>query len=392
MMDQDKNLMAESILNITLEIIYLLTGEDCTVVKKKSGESHHASGRWTRPQNLMKMPPSRSLALERDSEQKILELTKTIMELLTGEVPAGQYLEKPKILYEDNMENNDPDGFGERNKQQRSSSPPYSEYMEEKKIDRQDEEDEESFQIKVEAVDGHEDKLYDNGDMQCKDEEIPIDIAAANAHNIRNSSPHWELEDNKDLENSPEENCLQEVNINNEISFDGEIAPDKSTFPPCGTAHSDKVFTCVDCGKCFHQHEALLIHQRTHMEKSYLCFNCGKCFKKKSNLIQHQKIHTGEKPFLCSECGKSFARKADLVKHQRIHTGEKPFPCPECGKCFTQISALIRHRRFHLGEKPFSCLDCGKCYIDRQSLTRHQKIHHMREREKLPLEHLHLFD
>ncbi|XP_040293559.1 gastrula zinc finger protein XlCGF26.1-like isoform X1 [Bufo bufo] len=359
MMDQDKRLVAERILNITLEIIYLLTGEVYMVVKKKSGES---SGRRTRIQSPIKMPPSISLILERNSE-KILGLTDKIIELLAGEVPARQYIEEPTDLYLDDMDNNEPlsspDGSSDRDKRQRSSSPVHSDYTEEEKSGPHDDDvGQESLQIKVEVVEEEEDKLYSSGDVLCKQEEVPVDIAAANAHNIRNSSADWELEDNNDLDNSPEESCsfqnrhsgLQDVDINdiNELSYDVDMTPDKAFFSLYGAAHSDKIFTCIDCGKCFTQHDALLIHQRAHVEeKSYPCSNCGKFFKKKSNLIQHQKIHTGEKPFLCSDCGKSFTRKADLIKHQRIHTGEKPFPCSECGKCFTQVSALIRHRRFH---------------------------------------------
>ncbi|XP_075144232.1 uncharacterized protein LOC142219180 [Leptodactylus fuscus] len=323
-MDQDKSVMAESILNITLEIIYLLTGEDYTLVKKSSGNPQNRSEGRSRSQSTIKMPPAQSLTIERERE-KILELTEKIIELLTRE-------------------------------------------------------GEDSFQIKAEFPEGHEESLHSGNDVQCKEQEIPIDMSAANAHNVRNSSSDWEGDDNNDLDNSPGENCsfpnrhlgLQDVDINYTV----DMAPDKSTFPPYSTVHSDNIYTCADCGKCFIQQEALLLHQRAHMEeKSYPCCHCGKGFKKKSNLIQHLKIHTGEKPFLCSDCGKSFTRKADLIKYQRIHTGEKPFPCSECGKCFTQVSALIRHRRFHSGEKPFPCPGCGKSFTDKQTLTRHQRTH-----------------
>ncbi|KAG9466754.1 hypothetical protein GDO78_016176 [Eleutherodactylus coqui] len=56
--------MAESIFTLTLEILFWLTGEDYTVVKKTSSDVCQA------PIN----------------EQKILELTNKMIELLTGEV------------------------------------------------------------------------------------------------------------------------------------------------------------------------------------------------------------------------------------------------------------------------------------------------------------------
>ncbi|CAI9576000.1 unnamed protein product, partial [Staurois parvus] len=74
-MKTDGSHMTEIILNLTLEIIYLLTGEDFTILKK-SGERltpnlhPHVSRRWSR-----------------NHDKKILEVTQQIIELLTGEVP-----------------------------------------------------------------------------------------------------------------------------------------------------------------------------------------------------------------------------------------------------------------------------------------------------------------
>ncbi|XP_018424873.1 PREDICTED: gastrula zinc finger protein XlCGF48.2-like [Nanorana parkeri] len=71
----DKSHVTERILSLTLEIIYLLTGEGYTVVNKSSSQvtpgSHpHLPGRSTRI-----------------NSKKILEVTNKIIELLTGEVP-----------------------------------------------------------------------------------------------------------------------------------------------------------------------------------------------------------------------------------------------------------------------------------------------------------------
>ncbi|CAI9560067.1 unnamed protein product, partial [Staurois parvus] len=71
-MEEDRSHMTERILNLTLEIIYLLTGERFPPLK--SGD--HMTNT---------VPPCDSLNPERHNMQKILEVTKKMMELLTGE-------------------------------------------------------------------------------------------------------------------------------------------------------------------------------------------------------------------------------------------------------------------------------------------------------------------
>ncbi|XP_056409977.1 gastrula zinc finger protein XlCGF66.1-like isoform X2 [Hyla sarda] len=88
-MERDRNKMADRIINLTLQILFRLTGEDYTVVKKSS------SGRcwapvcegWGRTLSPIPGPPPHSLIHEEMDERKIRELINKMMELLTGEVP-----------------------------------------------------------------------------------------------------------------------------------------------------------------------------------------------------------------------------------------------------------------------------------------------------------------
>ncbi|XP_063302316.1 zinc finger protein 572-like [Pelobates fuscus] len=82
-------------------------------------------------------------------------------------------------------------------------------------------------------------------------------------------------------------------------------------------------------------------------QKLYLCLECGKCFNHSSTLARHKRDHRGEKPYTCTECGKSYTRSSNLVIHQRTHTGEKPYDCTECGKSFNCCSALVTHYKSH---------------------------------------------
>ncbi|XP_073412575.1 uncharacterized protein [Dendrobates tinctorius] len=88
-MDMDRDKMAERILHLTLEILFHLTGEDYTVVKKTSSDrcQDPVSEGWGRPLSPITGPPPHPLIHENINDQKILELTYKMIELLTGEVP-----------------------------------------------------------------------------------------------------------------------------------------------------------------------------------------------------------------------------------------------------------------------------------------------------------------
>ncbi|XP_073518436.1 uncharacterized protein [Phyllobates terribilis] len=113
-MDRDRKKMAERIFHLTLEILFRLTGEDYTVVKKTSSErcQDPVSEGWGRRLSPITGPPSHPLIHEDINDQKILELTYKMIELLAGEVPIRcqdvsvyfsmeewEYLEEHKDLY-----------------------------------------------------------------------------------------------------------------------------------------------------------------------------------------------------------------------------------------------------------------------------------------------------
>uniref|UniRef100_A0A8C5Q455 Uncharacterized protein n=1 Tax=Leptobrachium leishanense TaxID=445787 RepID=A0A8C5Q455_9ANUR len=138
----------------------------------------------------------------------------------------------------------------------------------------------------------------------------------------------------------------------------------------------EQSFSCPMCGKTFADSIALKNHQRIHTgKKTFNCTECGKCFNHASHLAIHNRIHTGEKPYKCDECGKCFTQTSSLATHKMIHKGEKLFKCTDCGKCFTLASHLAVHKRSHTGEKPFKCPECGKCFTHTSNLAAHKRIH-----------------
>ncbi|XP_075034307.1 uncharacterized protein LOC142095268 [Mixophyes fleayi] len=110
-MDKDRSHMTERILNLTLEIIYLLTEEDYIVVKKIN---NHVAHPVTLSEEFSVTMEPQSTIQETKNNQRILELTNKIIQLLTGEVPIRcqdvavylsmeewEYLEGHKDLYKE---------------------------------------------------------------------------------------------------------------------------------------------------------------------------------------------------------------------------------------------------------------------------------------------------
>ncbi|XP_069605585.1 zinc finger protein 25-like [Ranitomeya imitator] len=420
MMDMNRDKMAERLLQLTLEILFQLTGEDCTVVKKTSSDrcQDTVSEGWRRPLSPITGPPPHPLKHEDINEQKILEHLYKMIGLLTGEVPIRcqditvyfsmeewEYLEGHRNLYKDVMmvvpqPLTSPVLSSKRTTPERCprSRLPQDCKQEDPNVP-QDHQGEDLTHINTTET-------YVRGDEPCKDE-IPAydypDVCGVKPDTYQKHAINPAIPPALQSKNQSSEpfqsvtylNSSQTVKQNESSKSDVEhqiIPTEKKTFSclECGKyfrnksklliherIHTgEKPFSCSECGKCYNYKSNLLTHYRSHTgEKPYSCPECGKCFNQKSHFLMHHRIHTGEKLFSCSECGKSFNQKSHFRIHQTTHTGVKPYLCQECGKSFNYQSVLLKHQRSHTGEKPYPCPECGKCFIQRSDLHKHQRIH-----------------
>ncbi|XP_073538168.1 uncharacterized protein [Phyllobates terribilis] len=401
-MDRDRDKMTERILHFTLEILFRLTGEDYTLVKKTSSEGCQApvSEGWRRPLSPFTGPPPLPLIHEDINDQKILELTYKMIELLTGEVPIRcqdvtiyfsmeewEYLEGHKDLYKDvMMEDSQPltsPALSSKSSTSEGCPRPLPE-------DCEQENHQGEGLIHINTT-----EKYVGGDELCK-EEIPRDddsddCTMRSMEHVTSAFRSADLlvtqdtyEEHTIIQAMPSALRIEDLSSDHFkqlLSSDYFKTVKKNKRHRRGVTNlraptGKKSFSCSDCGKSFARKSIVVAHQRTHTgEKPFSCSDCGRCFNHKSDLVRHRRTHTGEKPFSCSMCGKHFRQKSILVTHERTHTGEKPYSCSECGKCFTNKSNLVTHQRIHTGEKQFSCLECGKCFIQKIDLVKHQRTH-----------------
>ncbi|XP_066461258.1 oocyte zinc finger protein XlCOF8.4-like [Eleutherodactylus coqui] len=373
-MEKDRNKMAESILNLTLEILFQLTGEEYKIVKKTSSDGCRAPvcDGWGRPLRPIPGPPPHPLIHEDINVQKILELTNKMIELLTGEVPIRcqdvavyfcmeewEYLEGHKDLYKEAMM---------ETRQPLPSLVPSSKRRTPERCPRRLlPQDHQLFFPDKDLANINATGTTLRLKQEFK-EESPIVICpddCIGSSKARLLATDCKAEDWGITQDTYEEPAIIPDIISALHSKDPSSDP-LIQFPSYDSSQTDKP------NKSYRRGD----HQRAHpRKKPYSCSECWKCFNQKSHLVKHQRIHTGEKPFFCSECGKCFNQKPHLVKHQRSHTGEKPYLCSECGKCYTDKSYLVEHQRTHTGEKPFSCSECGKCFNRKAVFVKHQRIH-----------------
>ncbi|PIO13768.1 hypothetical protein AB205_0104600, partial [Aquarana catesbeiana] len=428
-MEEDRSHITERILNLTLEIIYLLTGEVRRILGghmtsflslllkyRPDRRGEEDSGNLilcycfyciqsfpllkSGDHMTITVPPCDSPQPERHNMQKILEITKKMMELLTGEVPIRcqdvtvyfsiqewEYLEGHKDLYKDVMMDNQPpltspvcvfptDGFSNGNPPERCPRPLYSrdstqedhtiphhhqsrnlrdskvEVKEEiKEEDDEDEVMEESESLKVHK-DLYQDTMVESSSYRNPPERCPRPLYSRDSTHEDHTIPHHHQ--GEDLTNVKVEDEVEERYVRDDQQYTEEAGMMR-------TFKEEDTPTEISTG-----------HTIKEPSKDYLALPPG-CKMKEEDITRDC---AGEKTMRSAADGGLHSvyrlpNASDSEQPLRDGVGiqgKEKFSCPECGECFSSELSLTAHQRSHMDEKVHSCSECGECFLLKSEL------------------------
>ncbi|KAM8924048.1 uncharacterized protein RCH25_008816 [Pelodytes ibericus] len=383
-MNKDRNQVSERILNLTLEILYLLTGEDCIVVKKPSEPVPPSSPRVSegscRTQISSTEPPPHSLNHERNNDQKILELTNKIIQLLTGEVPIRcedvtvyfsmeewEYLEGHKDLYKSIMMENHQtlsslDTLTDENRLYNVDSSPdliikettdKAEYGGETKKSRLQRKNNKGLVFCEKGnhrdVDSHEPAPHSRVERPA----IPIKVESA----------------------SPKREYLRDICIPTEPVLTGYLAThikqesplseqrnltDSHSFPPLEP-------TCTEHTPIHSKVESASLEREslteTDKQPAYLAFQPKEeILWDEDNLTDQDSCTTTENSEYTSTHEEDLTSCGEGSVMENCQDSRLVLKCSDCATVHSNKSAFVFHQRKHTVDRMYNCSDCQKYF------------------------------
>uniref|UniRef100_A0A8C5PN62 C2H2-type domain-containing protein n=1 Tax=Leptobrachium leishanense TaxID=445787 RepID=A0A8C5PN62_9ANUR len=424
--DKARDPLTQRLLDLTLEIIFLLTGEGHIVVKVHetvmAAVSDQVSKGGSRRTQIFNTEPLTHSGIHEPNNEKILELSNQIIRLLTGEVPIRcedvtvylsmeewEYVERHKELYEDiMMEDHQPVISIDKSVSGESITP--ASLSGNKSITNNMEQNlNKKTKGRAESATYTEQESPASGEEQVtnKSEYSPTDIKqepASCAENLTDCVIY-----------KPTENTSTDTGAESDSHGERNIT-DHDIFP--STEHTQTEYLSTDIKQESPIYKGNLTDSVIYKRTEYTPDNFGEYLTGDTNpleinhsesLIESRKPDTDlimynsvykDNAVISSEMGEVSYFESDLVirgnncraeafsptfcrenptpesglKHQQVNI-EELFFFPECGEHFTDRIALKRHQMIHTSKKTFNCTDCGNCFTRASHLAKHKVTH-----------------
>ncbi|KAM4033763.1 uncharacterized protein ACNLHF_020577 isoform 1-T2 [Anomaloglossus baeobatrachus] len=424
MMEKDEDQLTETLLSLTMRMIYLLTGGEYVIEKSRSTLRDHLL---------------HSRRKEKTNYQEILDLTNRIVHLLTGEVPVRchdvalyfsmeewEYLERHADLYQDvisetlclptTMGHKEVEDFPEEHVISDSSSdssdlPSPADLsicasspnillnnIHEKIILCDENEDISGTAIykPIDHIQQYSSCTLNIDVLECEeddDEIIDADIYIPIDHTIQ--APSTSIARKLVSSESQNHRVIDIITIPDHSPTHFDVTDDCDWSDNAKVRYQAVLENHKNSGKGLHQASSV----QTSRDKDEKKYNGSRCDKPPTKILDHLEDHPDSPSFICGECGKCLSSRSDLIIHQRSHineskctrvngrksinrkpipkphlNGEEEFKCRICGLCFSNTTELVTHHQIHI-KKPYSCTICGRGFYSHSGLVTHQKTH-----------------
>ncbi|XP_073417959.1 uncharacterized protein [Dendrobates tinctorius] len=421
-MDEARKHLIDQIMHITLDILYLLTGEDYVVLKMSGGRVTHSSspivsGGFCRNQSPNQGPQPDGRREEGTNNEKILELTNMITQLLTGELPIGcqdvtvyfsmeecDDLEKSNApimdgLSLDQQQNTSPDGSQNKETCKKFPSTGYLQANSEEHSVPQ-------CQIKSESPR----RISGNQTLVIKQEEtdeeaVPEETSDPTGTPISSSFPEkphcpsleHSSEDDVNILQAKQRDDFDDLKIEIKSLVDGEEMRNwdnkqcqEEEFPKnhkrgwaCKKSMTEKANT-----PRLHQTEKEKVPDETDLPPranfqlpSVIAVD-EENIRYLQPMAEWEIYEDGSTHLMTSGGPLDPKRKYTLMSgmmsdtlNETNHPDVTAYSCTDCGKCFTDVLHLESHQKVHSIPALFICAECGKSFITSSELDTHIKVH-----------------